>query len=40
MAAIGYDGFAVGDDGPSKQGYTRTAADETERWQQTPETTA
>lgn len=40
MAAIGYDGFAVGGDGPRKQGYTRTAADDTERWQHTPETTA
>lgn len=33
MAAIGYDGFAVGGDGPRKQGYTRTAADDLERWQ-------
>ncbi len=40
MAAIGYDGFAVGGDGPRKQGYTRTAADDTEEWQHNPETTA
>ncbi|MEN2746770.1 alpha/beta fold hydrolase [Sphingomonas sp. T9W2] len=40
MAAIGYDGFAVGGDGPRKQGYTRTAADDTEQWQHIPETTA
>ncbi len=33
MAAIGYDGFAVGGDGPRKQGYTRTAAADTEQWQ-------
>ncbi len=37
MAAIGYDGFAVGGDGPRKQGYTRTAADDLERWQQPAE---
>ncbi|KQM27371.1 MULTISPECIES: alpha/beta fold hydrolase [unclassified Sphingomonas] len=40
MAAIGYDGFAVGGDGPRKQGYTRTAADDIEQWQQATETTA
>ncbi|WP_010216094.1 alpha/beta hydrolase [Sphingomonas sp. PAMC 26621] len=33
MAAIGYDGFANGGDGPRKQGYTRTAADDLETWQ-------
>ena len=33
MAAIGYDGFAVGGDGPRKQGYTRTGADDPEAWQ-------
>jgi hypothetical protein len=33
MAAIGYDGFAVGGDGPRKQGYTRTGADDPEPWQ-------
>ncbi|WP_294322208.1 alpha/beta hydrolase [uncultured Sphingomonas sp.] len=40
MAAIGYDGFAVGGDGPRRQGYTRTAADDIERWQQAAETSA
>lgn len=40
MAAIGYDGFAVGGDGPRKQGYTRTAADDIDQWQHAPETTA
>lgn len=40
MAAIGYDGFAVGGDGPRKQGYTRTAAADIEQWQHAPETTA
>lgn len=40
MAAIGYDGFAVGGDGPRKQGYVRTAADRIEDWQNAPETTA
>jgi len=34
MAAIGYDGFASGGDGPRKQGYSRTAADDPEAWQQ------
>jgi pimeloyl-ACP methyl ester carboxylesterase len=33
MAAIGYDGFAVGGDGARKQGYVRTAADDSEAWQ-------
>lgn len=33
MAALGYDGFAVGGDGPRKQGYSRTAADDLEHWQ-------
>ena len=33
MAAIGYDGFAVGGDGPRKQGYVRTGADDPEAWQ-------
>ncbi len=33
MAAIGYDGFAVGGDGPRKQGYTHTGADDPEAWQ-------
>ncbi|MGU3316774.1 alpha/beta fold hydrolase [Sphingomonas sp. M6A6_1c] len=33
MAAIGYDGFAVGGDGRRKQGYTRTGADDPEAWQ-------
>nr|WP_281422889.1 gluconate 2-dehydrogenase subunit 3 family protein [Sphingomonas yunnanensis] len=33
MARIGYDGFAVGGDGPRKQGYRRTAADTIEDWQ-------
>lgn len=40
MAAIGYDGFAVGGDGPRKQGYTRTAADDIDQWQHAPEATA
>ncbi len=40
MAAIGYDGFAVGGDGPRKQGFTRTAADDIEQWQHAGETTA
>jgi len=38
MARIGYDGFATGGDGPRKQGYVRTAADELEPWQQPAET--
>lgn len=33
MARIGYDGFAVGGDGPHKQGYRLTAADTIEDWQ-------
>ncbi|WP_277978977.1 alpha/beta hydrolase [Sphingomonas phyllosphaerae] len=33
MARIGYDGFAVGGDGPYKQGYRLTAADTIEDWQ-------
>ncbi|MCT8003633.1 alpha/beta hydrolase [Sphingomonas sanguinis] len=33
MAAIGYDGFAVGGDGPRKQGYALTAANDREAWQ-------
>jgi hypothetical protein len=33
MAAIGYDGFAVGGDGRRKQGYTRTSAGDREAWQ-------
>jgi hypothetical protein len=37
MAAIGYDGFAVGGDGRRKQGYTRTGADDLEAWQPTVE---
>lgn len=37
MAALGYDGFAVGGDGPRKQGYTRTAADDIEQWQRAVE---
>ncbi|MBB3879495.1 alpha/beta hydrolase [Sphingomonas pseudosanguinis] len=40
MAAIGYDGFAVGGDGPRKQGYSRTAATDVETWQQVRETMA
>ncbi|WP_322965431.1 alpha/beta hydrolase [Sphingomonas fuzhouensis] len=40
MAAIGYDGFAVGGDGPRKQGYARTAADDVEAWQRPREATA
>lgn len=40
MAAIGYDGFAVGGDGPRKQGYTRIAADDLERWQRDAEVAA
>lgn len=40
MAAIGYDGFAVGGDGPRKQGYSRTAADDVEAWQAARETAA
>lgn len=40
MAAIGYDGFAVGGDGPRKQGYSRTAANDVETWQQVRETMA
>lgn len=34
MAAIGYDGFAVGGDGRRKQGYVRTGTDDPEAWQQ------
>jgi len=37
MAAIGYDGFAVGGDGRRKQGYIRTGADDPEAWQQARE---
>ena len=37
MAAIGYDGFAVGGDGARKQGYVRTAADDVEQWQHAAE---
>jgi pimeloyl-ACP methyl ester carboxylesterase len=33
MAAIGYDGFAVGGNGRRKQGYTNTRADDPEAWQ-------
>lgn len=33
MARIGYDGFAIGGDGPRKQGYALTAADTLEPWQ-------
>jgi len=33
MAAIGYDGFAVGGDGRRKQGYARTSAGDREAWQ-------
>jgi pimeloyl-ACP methyl ester carboxylesterase len=40
MAAIGYDGFAVGGDGPRKQGYVRTAANDHEAWQHVTETKA
>lgn len=40
MAAIGYDGFAVGGDGPRKQGYSRTAANDVEAWQKIRETKA
>ncbi|GAA3703453.1 hypothetical protein GCM10022268_11420 [Sphingomonas cynarae] len=40
MAAIGYDGFAVGGDRPRKQGYTRTGADDPEAWQIAPEPVA
>lgn len=40
MAAIGYDGFAVGGDGPRQQGFTRTAADDIEHWQHAAEPTA
>lgn len=37
MARIGYDGFAVGGDGPRKQGYVLAAADTREPWQQPAE---
>jgi len=37
MAAIGYDGFAVGGDGRRKQGYTRTSAGDREAWQPSAE---
>ena len=37
MAAIGYDGFAVGGDGRRKQGYIRTGANDPEAWQQARE---
>lgn len=37
MAQLGYDGFANGGDDLRKQGYTRTAADDVEAWQQPPE---
>ncbi|WP_312488545.1 alpha/beta hydrolase [Sphingomonas sp.] len=37
MAAIGYDGFAVGGDGPRKQGYIRAAANDAEAWQTAPD---
>lgn len=37
MAAIGYDGFAVGGDGPRKQGYRRTGANDVEAWQSVEE---
>ncbi|MFK3891278.1 alpha/beta fold hydrolase [Sphingomonas sp. NPDC079357] len=40
MAAIGYDGFAVGGDGPRKQGFVRTAANDIEQWQHAAETNA
>ncbi len=40
MAAIGYDGFAVGGDGPRKQGYRRTGANDVEAWQTDREKTA
>jgi pimeloyl-ACP methyl ester carboxylesterase len=40
MAAIGYDGFAVGGDGPRKQGYVRTGADDPEAWQRPAERVA
>lgn len=33
MARIGYDGFAIGGDGPRKQGYVLAAADTLEPWQ-------
>lgn len=33
MARVGYDGFAVGGDGPRKEGYVETAADRLEPWQ-------
>ena len=34
MARIGYDGFAIGGDGPRMHGYVRAAADTIEPWQQ------
>ena len=37
MAAIGYDGFAVGGDGPRNQGYRRTGANDVEAWQMVEE---
>lgn len=37
MAAVRFDGFAVGGDGRRKQGYVRTAADDVEPWQITAE---
>lgn len=40
MAAIGYDGFAVGGDGARKQGYRRTGANDVEAWQTAREKTA
>jgi pimeloyl-ACP methyl ester carboxylesterase len=40
MAAIGYDGFATGGDGPRKQGYVRTRADDLETWQTAAEHTS
>lgn len=40
MAAISYDGFAVGGDGPRKQGYRRTGTNDVEAWQTAQEKTA
>ncbi|PVE59820.1 alpha/beta hydrolase [Arthrobacter sp. TPD3018] len=40
MARVGYDGYAIGGDGPSKQGYVRAAADTLEPWQRPADTRA
>ena len=36
MSRIGYDGFANGGDGPRKQGYHRTGANDPEAWEPAP----